>query len=370
MGLAPLPASSGADAPVVDEDVGGGIEGYVTVLDPGEIREKLVEGEAFDMPVVEGEVTIDEAERRGTIEYTDVAENGSQEEVSRPSNLWEITTQDDDREGVVFSVDHSVRAWIDMGDYTSFVEPVQSEIDPDHPDRAYKIYRLSGDSKELLQDGFDEVRGSEEDSAVNGSGDDIVRPTGHVQVYKTIYAYVDTEYRNQYGSCCWADQVDYILTTVSNWIDDVELWYNYGDGEVDPDFDTKDIDQAWDTLTSKSRQGEDVRTHWSYKDFDGCTIGLATEPGWSKLIQHAPDNCHGNSIPDNDAERAYLSTHEFGHNNNAAHDYHWSDTTWYGHEHRSFMDGSAWGHYHECWSQTNMNRMANHLGTSAVGDAC
>ncbi|MGQ0536911.1 MAG: hypothetical protein ACT4PT_12675 [Methanobacteriota archaeon] len=190
---------------------------------------------------------------------------------------------------------------------------------------------------------------------------------------RTVYVYVDTQYRDQYGTCCWYNQIAWIFQILGHWFDDARVVVAFDGAEVDPTFSTDDIDQAWDLLRIKSSYGRNIRGYWSYREFDGCTIGYGAEPPATPrmLIQHQPEACHLNKIPGNDAEQAYLTAHEFGHVMNANHGSAWitCDSTC-AHYHRSVMYGSAWEHYHACWSSANLNRITSYVGTARKDPSC
>lgn len=329
----------------------------VTTLDPSAVLAAIEAGEPFELPTVHGEATILAGDRvQETISYTDVTLDGERVTTVRPPNVWWIERTDASGLGAVLAFNHTVHAWLRDGDGTTLLAPVDDRPDVPWPFLDYRVYEVP----DLL--GSSQPDGDGEDGGVG--------ILSHIKVFKDVYAYVDTEYRDWRGSCCWADYVDYTLGLLNGYFDDVELEYSYHGGEVDSGFNSNSMDDAWNRLTGLSWNGADVRSHFSYKDFDGCEVGTAAFPGASFLIQHKADACHLGLVPSSDGERAYLTAHELGKNNYAHPNYHWSDTTLTGHEHRSIMDPSLGGHYHGCWSQTNMDRMSSYLGTSSVGTAC
>lgn len=325
-------------------------------LDPAAVHEAIVEGEPFDLPVPNGSVEVQATERtQQTIRYQNAA---GDDVIVRPPNVWKTQSTDGNAHGLVLSFNHTLHAWLTDGTHAAFIEPASAAPGTSTDE----VYTVAGDPLQRILD--------EEGSSTETTSDGDVGTQTHIKVYFDVYAYVDTEYRNQYGSCCWADQVDYILSLLNNYFDDVELEYRYCGGEVDSGFSSTDMDTAWDRLVNKPYNGCDVKSHWSYKDFDGCEVGKAAFPGTIMLIQHQPDDCHDNERPSSDAQRAYLTAHELGKNNDAWSGDHWSETTLTLHEHRSIMDASLWGHYHECWSQANLDAMATWLGTSVVESPC
>lgn len=325
-------------------------------LDPTAVHEAIVDGEPFDLPVPDGSVEVQATERtQETIRYQNAA---GDDVIVRPPNVWKTQATGGDAHGLVLSFNHTLHAWLTDGTHAAFVEPATAApgTSPD------EVYTVAGDR-------LAEILG-EDGSTSEGSSDGDVGTQTHIQVYFDVYAYVDIQYRDQYGSCCWADQVEYILNLLNDDFNDVELEYNYCGGEVDAGFNSKSIDDAWNRVVNKPYNGCTVKSHWSYKDFDGCEVGTASLPGTVMVIQHHPDACHYNERPTSDAQRAYLTAHELGKNNAADPDDHWSETTWTLHEHRSIMDPSLWGHYHGCWSQSNLDAMATWLGTSVVESPC
>lgn len=331
----------------------------IATLDPATVLAAIEAGQPFELPTLEGETTLAAGDRvQEKIPFTNVGLDGEPTTTVRPPNVWRVDAVDTQGHGVVLAFNHTLRAWIQNADGTTLIEPIEEGPGVPLPIADYVISRLPDPTGA-------QIPGSDDPGDETGVG-----ILSHIQVYKDVYAYVDVEYRDQYGSCCWADQITYILALLNNYFDDVELAYRYDGGQVDTGFSSTDMDTAWNRLTGLSWNGADVRSHWSYKDFDGCEVGTAAFPGASFLIQHKTDACHLGLLPSTDAERAYLTAHELGKNNHAHPNYHWSDTTLTGHEHRSIMDDSLWGHYHECWSQTNMDRMSSYLGTSSVGTAC
>lgn len=326
-------------------------------LDPAEVLAAIEAGRVFELPSGEGETRVVARDRiQDKISFTDIGLEGRPVTTVRPPNVWWIETSDGTGLGAVLVFNHTLRAWVGHADGMTMIEPVEEGPGVPLPITDYRVSRLPGPL-------MTPPTGSETDG-------DRVGVLSHVKVDKGVYAYVDTQYRDQYGICCWADQITYVLALLNNYFDDVELAYHYHGGQVDSGFSSTDMQTAWNLLIGLPWNGADVRSHWSYKDFDGCEVGTAGFPGATFLIQHASDACHLGLLPSTDAERAYLTAHEIGKNNHAHPTYHWSDTTWNGHEHRSIMDGSLWGHYHGCWSQTNMDRMASYLGTASVGTAC
>jgi hypothetical protein len=318
----------------------------IAALDPAEVHQAIQEGEPFDLPTVDGSVTVEATERtQETIRYVD---GSTDRTVERPPHVWETTVVGGEGHGLVLAFDHTVHAWTTADGNATYVEPVES-LPGTQTDRTYRVLEKDGQPQ---------------------PADSLVSPASHIQVYKDVYAYVDAEYESQYGSCCWADQVDYILGLLNNYFDDVQLEYSYCGGEVDYEFDSYNMDDAWNRLVDKPYNGCSVKSHWSFKDFDGCEVGKATLPGSIMLNQQTEDACNGLGRPDTDAERAYLTAHELGKNNDAYPEDHWSYTTWTLHEHRSIMDPDLAGHYHECWSQANLDAMTNWLGTSVSEDSC
>lgn len=130
---------------------------------------------------------------------------------------------------------------------------------------------------------------------------------------------------------------------------------------------------AWDW-------GKNTKVLWSHVDYDKDVVGQAQQPGNRAMLQTTDDASHFGNVVDSDLERAYFMAHELGHNNNGAHaepgypqdcpSCPWSYTEWWGHKHRSILYRGAWDHLHECWSATNAQRMATHLGTSVAGTTC
>lgn len=345
-------AAPAADSPVHQE----ALAERVALLDPAAVLAAIEAGEAFELPSLHGTVEARAGARvQDLISYTDVDADGTTVTVERPPKVWLMERTDGSAHGVVLAFNHTLRAWLRDPDGTTMVEPLAEGPGAPLPIVEYRVYRLH------------EASGpSAPRAAEDGGGPGTL---SHIDVFYDVYAYVDPEYRDQYGSCCWADQVSYILGLLNGYFDDVKLEYSYGGGEVDAGFNTDDMDTAWDRIVGKSYNGADVKSYWSFRDFDGCAIGRAAFPGSVFMIQHDPDLCHLDLVPVNDAERAYFTARELGKNNNAHHDYHWSQTEWL-HEHRSIMKDALTGHLHGCWSQTNMNRMSSYLGTSSVGTAC
>lgn len=328
-------------------------------LDPAAIHEAILVGEPFELPTPDGPETVHATERtQETISYQNAPDQG---QIVRPPNVWKTTAADGAFHGLVLSFPHTIHAWLTDGTHSVFIEPAA----PASSSVTDEVYRVSGDEMVGIIDG---VIGGDDDEEEADDGEAGIQ--SHIKVFFDLYAYVDTEYRGQYGSCCWADQVDYILSLLNNYFNDVELEYRYCGGEVDSGFNSNDIDDAWNRVVNKPYNGCDVKSHWSYKDFDGCEVGTASFPGSVMVIQHKPDACHNSERPSSDAQRAYLTAHELGKNNDAWSGDHWSETTLLLHEHRSIMDPSLWGHYHGCWSQDNLDAMASWLGTSVVESAC
>lgn len=349
-------AAAGGSAPAVEGSVHEVADGRVVTLDPAGVRAAIEEGRAFELPAKDGSVSVSAGARvRDTISYAGVADDGTRTTVDRPINVWWIETEDRAAQGVVLSFNHTLRAWLRDANGTTLVQPLAEGPGMPLPVLEYVVHRV----EDLL--GGD---------APLPSGAGGVTILSHIKVWRSIYAYVDPEFANQYGGCCWPDQITYILSLLNGYFDDVELEYWLYGAEIDSGFNTNDMNAAWDRLIYKSYAGANVKSYWSYRDFDGCEVGAASTPGSIFLIQHNPDDCHLNLVPATDAENAYFTSRELGKNQNAHPNYHWSSTTWYGHEHRSIMKDSLWGHLHGCWSGTNMNRMSSYLGTSSVGSAC
>lgn len=329
------------------------------VLDPSAVHAALLEGRPFELPTGSGDMALVGLGRtQPSITYTDDGPDGPMA-VTRAPNVWWVADEEGTPVGAVLSFDHVLRAWFHHSGGTVLLEPATAGDSATRPAETYRVTRLAEPIGSFAP------APEREDPAGDGVG-----ILSHIAVFKDVYAYVDPEYRAQYGTCCWTDQVQYVLGLLNTYFDDVELNYRFLGGAVDSGFNTNNLNTAWNRLVSKPYNGADVKSYWSYRDFDGCDIGRATLPGSVFLVQHAPDWCHLNLLPGNDVERAYFTAHELGKNNNAHPNDHWSSTTWTGHEHRSIMDGSLWGHLHECWSSTNLGRMATYLGTSSVEPAC
>lgn len=338
--------AAGASQSMNDTSPATAVPDGAAMMDPSEVHEHVRKGEVFELPTPEGSVSVKATERvQETISFSNGTDKPS---IQRAPHVWGLEPVESEGEGLILSFNHTVRAWVSTPEEAAYVEPLAD---------------LPGTQRETVYE-VTEAQPADIESATG------VQPLSHIQKYMSIYAYVDTQYRDQYGSCCWADQIVYIIDLSNNDFDDVELEYTYDGGTVDTDFDTYNIDTAWDTLISKSWNGADVRSYWSYKDLDGCEIGRATLPGWTFLTQHRPDSCHYGDVPNTDSERSYFTSHELGKNNDAHPDYEWSQTESTGHEHRSIMKESLWGHLHTCWSQTNLDRMASYLGTSVAESPC
>lgn len=344
------PAAAPVDGHLLDE--------RVVTLDPAAILAAIEAGEAFDLPTIDGEAVIAAGPRvQDLISYTDEGPDGEQITYERPPNVWHVNALGDSARGAALSFGHTFRAWLGGENGTTLVEPLAEGPGVPLPITEYRVYHVPGP-----------IVGPRDPGE---SGDDSsIGILSHIQVFLKVYAYVDTQYRDEYGSCCWADQIDWILTLLNPYFDDIELEYTYHGGQVDSGFNSNSLSDAWNRLVGLSYNGAHVKSHWSFKDFDGCEVGTASLPGSIFVIQHKSDACHLGLLPGNDAERAYLTAHELGKNNNANPAYHWSDVTLTGHEHRSIMDDSLWGHYHGCWSETNMDRMSSYRGTSSVGTPC
>lgn len=180
---------------------------------------------------------------------------------------------------------------------------------------------------------------------------------------KTVRTYVDTEWYDHYDDD-WCDKFRQLRDEANEKFREVGLeytstWCSWRSWK----FQSNDRDELWDELSGAGDGGRDVKGLASYKDWDGCAIGVGSNPGSQFMIQAKADQCHFWAVPDNDYERAYVLKHEWGHNNDAKHKYAWNEWDGCCHNHRSIMYGSAWGHWHDVWSQENADRMCHHLNT-------
>lgn len=240
----------------------------------------------------------------------------------------------------------------------------------------YDVLELRrGDGAGAIGEGDDEGDGStERDTGTEGDTglevkgvqngcDAEIDPTAHL----SFFLYVDSGYVSQYDSQPggWEGQVGLIQGIVNDCFRDVSLrWFWGGASEVVNVLDP-DIKKTLDNIATKGTQGADFASYWVWYNFDGCTVGGAR--GLYSVVQHKPDPCHFNWIPDNDAERAYIVAHEWAHYLGLPGDHSTAWSVWVpGHRHRSIGYGSAWFHYHFCWSEATMDVMV--AGLKAMGE--
>lgn len=317
----------------------------LAVLDPGEVHASILEGQPFEVPTPSGSVLVEATDRvQESIEYRS---SPGEPYTERAPNVWHVEPVQSDGVGLVLSFNHTLSAWVATPSEGTHVEPLLGEPG-------------------ATEDSLYQVQAGDPMDAPSSVGFGIL---SHIQEYRDVYAYVDTEFEAEHGSCCWADEIVWTLSKLNTFFQDVQLEFTYLSGTVDTDFNSHDIDDAFSTLIGKSWNGADIRSHFSYKDFDDCHWAKAELPGDTFVIQHESSSCHFDQVPTTDAQRAYVTANPLGMNMNAHPDHHWSETE-DGHEHRSIMKPSLWGHFHTCFSQENLNRMSSYLGTNVIGTAC
>lgn len=370
--LAVVASTVGANSQDAEIDV----PSFEVQLDPAALLRETLETGVITLPTAAGPVTFTTLTR----DLTPVTVLDADQPLSAPrlhvSNVWDMRNAEGDYGTMLLRADrlqailHTANGVINLEPTDETVGDVRTSYSVSQPDSNPRP-EGSPDGFEAAEEG--EVEAAGEDDGTTGDG-----PTGDAAtvlpyvpstvavtpgVTKTMIVYVDSEFSSQYGGLTWPDQVDYVITEANKRFLDVGLTYDVQAMSLDSTMDCCNINDAFDDLKTKSYSGEDVRGYMSERDFDGCTIGLGSQPGSTFLIQHDPDNCHGGSTPSTNFEKVYLTKHELGHNNNADHAYKWSKDLGY-HVHRSIMHKSAWYHYHDIWSNANAQRMCTHLGTT------
>lgn len=339
-------------------------------LDAAAIHRSAMATGSVRLPTLEGEIEFEARQVRTSPVVVDDP-NIAEEPVLKMTNVWALIGPG--AEGTAVLREDLVQAII----RTPFGV---TEIVPPHEERAEAGYVLvrpgHRDPPPGTSDAMDGHSAAGEGDASGGgsgaTGDNsaslVNLPSAIANPYstsKTLTVYVDSEFTARYGGANWPDEVEFIITEANKKFAEVGLQYEVRSMARDDSMHNTDITQAFIDLSGKSFSGSMVRAYMSYRDFDGCAIGVGSQPGREFLVQFRADACHLGATPSSEFERVYVAKHEMGHNNNAKHENAWSKWSG-GHRHRSIMMASAWYHYHDVWAAENARGMCNFLGTTCV----
>ena len=293
-------------------------------------------------------------------------------------DVWHVASLDYSITGLLLADGHQVRATLITPEGRSTIEAGANGIASSQPERLHRMYSadptrpLFGVSHDVML----EPTTGPQPAPVPPAGVGVLTTQT-----KTMVAYVDDEFAGVWGTNTWPNHVIYLTSWLNGYMNDVELIYDV-QVMTRSDPGTSSWSTAWSWLGQRNYQGMNTRVFWSHVDYTSggwCNLGMGSQPGTTAMLQTTDDACHGWHVIDTDFERAYFMAHELGHNNNAAHVTDNAGTScqscpWssggYPHTHRSIMYQDTEFHLHECWSNTNANRMATHLGTSVVATTC
>jgi hypothetical protein len=314
------------------------------VIDPGEVHQRILDGEVFEAPTPHGSVTVEATER---VQRSIASSNGpDQPTVERPPNVWELAAGRRGRRGARAVLRAHAPC---LGHHARGRQPRGA---PRRPPGHRRGDRLPGDGG----------------PASTPSGEPTFGTLSHIQVYRSVYAYVDTQYRDQYGSCCWADQVVYILDLLK----------------------TSTTSSSSTTTTAHRRHrlrqlGHRRRLeHARQQGLERRRPALALELQGLRRVRRGPGNPNRVDVPDPAPLRQLPPRPAPDHERPAC----LPDRARAGQDQRRpsqlplgadrFQwprapvdhEGQPLGHYHNCWSQTNLDRMASYLGTSVAESPC
>lgn len=333
-------------------------------LNPGEILELAQRGEEITLPTVDGPIAVTLLSSGSIVRVIDTAPDGTPVDKPYRTNIWTIAPSGGTSSltavtGTVLLREDIIKAKINSDRGVTMIEPAEGYL-PGDVATEYVVYR-PGD-KIRPPGAVEGFEGETKDShdVIPTIPQSIEMPLTHT-VYKTLTIYVDNEFRNQWGGLTWPDQVAYIMSLVNGRMMDVKLQYTLNTMAYDSGFDTTSETTSWNRITTIDKLGNAVAGAFVYRDWGGCVIGRAYQPGDRMHIQQKADACHSGLTPVNDFDRYYLSTHEFAHNVNADHGY--ADYWFTFHSHRDITQESAWYHYHDYLSAGNTARMKANLGT-------
>lgn len=357
-------------------------------INPGQLYESIRAGNAFSLPTGANEsMQFQSAVRQG--DGGEILQRNEQGRLvhlgHHDSNVWSTTSTRDNSRALILSLASSLRATIWTEGRIVNIEPTSPPSWMTTTTTSYALYDdvyqepvpgTPSHFEPLTQEHQDTA--SRDPAPSSGTDDPITIPTAipgsgedSGGQRETMTAYADDEYYWQYG-LGWADQVDYIIAKANVYFEDIDLYHDV-ETYIQDDPGTGDDSpwsEGWNWIKNQPWHGNLNKAYFSYADYDGCKIGQAFEPGTVAMWQHKPDACHAGIIPDTDFERAYITAHELGHNSDGGHADAWSAWSGADHQHRSIMHESAWYHYHECWSQGNLDRMTEEEGTAIAGEHC
>ncbi|HWG90353.1 MAG TPA: hypothetical protein VNZ52_05820 [Candidatus Thermoplasmatota archaeon] len=348
-------------------------ESRVVILDPTSLLAAARGGQALLLPTIEGFTEVRLVYSGEPVRVIHLQEGGEATESTYQTNIWTIhSSESGDALGIALLRADTLRARLDTAAGINMIEPLAGYV-PTAGGSEYLVYRPGNKPRPVgAVDGFEPgaVPPASGDHDHGDHHEDQPAPGGDFgvathTVTRTLTVYVDSGFVNNYGGMTWPDQARYFVGMVNNRMKDVGLQYSVMALAYDAGFDTNNIGDSWNRIASRDYMGSQVRGAFVYRDWDGCTIGQATQPGSTMHIQLAADACHSYYTPINDFDRYYLMTHEFAHNQDADHNSAdgWCEDYFCWHFGRDITHSSAWHHYHDYLSSRNVLRMKAHLGT-------